>query len=123
MQIICVDDHPVLLQGLVKLVHSVLPGAKIEGFTKADAALAFAEQNGCDVLFCEIALYGNRGMMLAEQISRKFPRANIIFATVCAEKEFAKEVIRVRPSGYITKPVTRERIVEELEHLRYPVAQ
>ena len=41
--------------------------------------------------------------------------------TVCAEKEQAKEVLRLRPSGYLTKPATREQIAEELRNLRYPV--
>ena len=85
MQVICVDDHPVLL--------------------------------------CEIALYANGGMTLAERIREQFPRANIIFATVCSEKEFAKDVLQVRASGYITKPVTRRRVEEELRNLRYPVME
>ena len=123
MQIICVDDHPVLLEGLVKIIRSILPEAKINSFTKAGEALVFAEKKGCDILFCEIALYGNSGMTLAEKIRQIFPRANIIFITVCSEKEFAKEVLKIRPSGYITKPVTRERIVEEIHNLRYPVIE
>lgn len=123
MQIICVDDHPVLLEGLVKEVQSVLPTANVSGFTKAAGAYEFAERFGCDVLFCEIALYANGGMTLAEHIRKRFPRANIIFATVCSEKEFAKDVLRVRASGYITKPVTRQRIEEELRNLRYPLME
>lgn len=121
MQVICVDDHPVLLEGLVKEVQSVLPTANVSGFTKAAKAYDFAERSGCDVLFCEIALYANGGMTLAERIREKFPHANIIFATVCSEKEFAKNVLQIRASGYITKPVTRRRVEEELRNLRYPV--
>ncbi len=123
MQVICVDDHPVLLDGLVKEVQSVLPKANVSGFTKATEAYEFAKQFGCDVLFCEIALYANGGMTLAEHIRECFPRANIIFATVCSEKEFAKDVLQVRASGYITKPVTRLRVEEELRNLRYPVVE
>lgn len=122
MQVICVDDHPVLLDGLMKEVQTVLPGARVSGFTKATEAYDFALREGCDILFCEIALYANGGMTLAEHIREQFPRANIIFATVCSEKEFAKEVLKVRASGYITKPVTRRRVEEELSNLRYPVA-
>lgn len=123
MQIICVDDHPVLLKGLAKEVHALLPKAKINSFLKAGEALDFAKSNGCDILLCEIALYANSGLTLAKKIRELFSRANIIFVTVCSEKEFAKEVMDVRPSGYITKPVTGERISEELRNLRYPVTE
>lgn len=123
MQIICVDDHPVILQGLVKDVQRELPEARVNGFIKAREALDFSERNGCDVLFCEIDLYGYDGITFAEQIRERFPRANIVFATVCSEYEHAKEVLRLRPSGYLTKPVTREQIAEELRNLRYPVCE
>lgn len=122
MQIICVDDHPVLLEGLVNTVKRILKNANVQGFTKAEEAFAFAKQNGCDILFCEIQLYADGGMTLAEKIREQFPRANIIFTTVCSECEYAKEVIDVRLSGYITKPVTKARVVEELHNLRYPIA-
>lgn len=122
MQIICVDDHPVLLDGLVNTVQHLTRRADVRGFTKAEDALVFAKQNGCDILFCEIQLYADGGMTLAEQIRKHFPRANIIFTTVCSENEYAKEVIDVRLSGYITKPITKARVREELHNLRYPVA-
>lgn len=122
MQIICVDDHPVLLEGLVNTVQRLVKNANVQGFTKAEEAYAFAKQNGCDILFCEIQLYADGGMTLAEKIRKQFPRANIIFTTVCSECEYAKEVIDVRLSGYITKPVTKARVREELHNLRYPIA-
>ena len=121
MQIICVDDHPILLKGLINMIRELLPEADINGFLKADEAYRCAKVHGCDILFCEIALYGNGGMTLAEQIKAECPKANIIFATVCSEKEHAKEVMDVRPSGYITKPVTKDRVLVELQNLRYPV--
>ena len=123
MQIICVDDHPVLLEGLVNTVQHLVKDANVQGFTKAEEAFRFAKQNGCDILFCEIQLYADGGMTLAEKIKKQFPRANIIFTTVCSECEYAKEVIDVRLSGYITKPVTKARVKEEVHHLRYPITE
>lgn len=121
MQIICVDDHPILLNGLVNTVQHLLQNADVRGFIKAEDALVFAKHNGCDILFCEIQLYANGGLTLAEQIRKLFPRANIIFTTVCSENEYAKEAMDVRLSGYITKPITKTRVCEELHNLRYPV--
>lgn len=121
MTVLCVDDHPVLLRGLEQNVRFAVPEADIHGFTNSKDALSYAKGHGCDVLLTEIELYNHGGMRLAEQIKALFPRANIIFVTVCAEKEHAKEVLRLRPSGYLTKPATREQIAEELQNLRYSV--
>ena len=121
MTVLCVDDHPVLLRGLKENVGLAVPGADIHGFANGRDALSYAEAHGCDVLLTEIELYNHGGMRLAEQIKALFPRVNIIFVTVCSEKEHAKEVLRLRTSGYLTKPATREQIAEELRNLRYPV--
>lgn len=121
MTVLCVDDHPVLLRGLEENVHLAVPDADVYCFSNARDAMSHAEQYGCDVLFTEIDLYHCGGIQLADWISKKFPRANIIFVTVCSEKEYAREVLRLRPSGYLTKPATREQIAEELHNLRYPV--
>ena len=123
MTVLCVDDHPILLEGLAQNVHLVEPDADIYCFSDAKEAMAHAEKYGCDVLFTEIDLYHFSGIQLAKWIRKKFPRANIIFVTVCSEREHAEEVLRLRPSGYLTKPATREHIAWELHDLRYPVGE
>ena len=44
---------------------------------------------------------------------------NIIFHTVCDEKEHAREVMQIKPSGYLVKPAQKEQLAFELNHLRY----
>lgn len=121
MRIICLDDHPTMLDSLVRELNIIVPGAVICAFQDANTALEYAEENGCDVLFCEIDLYGKDGVFFAEKMQAINPRVNIIFTTVCAEAERAKEVFRLHPSGYITKPYTQEQLARELNNLRYPV--
>lgn len=123
MTILCVDDHPVIVRGLKNSVKRICPEADILTFTVARDALSYAQFYGCDVLICEIELYNHGGITLAEQIRRVNPCVNIIFVTVCSEQEHAKEVLKLRPSGYLTKPIVESQLVAELQQLRYPVAQ
>lgn len=121
MRIICLDDHRVMLNGLVQKLNTIVPDAEIYPFQTARTALECAQETGCDVLFCEIKLAGEDGLVYAEKIRQLNPRVNIIFTTVCGESERAGEVMKLRPSSYITKPYTREQIAEAMENLRYPV--
>lgn len=121
MKIVCVDDHPIMLKGLEKDLYQIMPEAEIYCFNNADDALCLIKKNGCDVLFCEIELYGKNGILLAHEIQKLNQHVNIIFVTVCDEKEYAKEVMKLKPSGYLTKPATREQIREELKNLRYQI--
>ena len=120
MVVICVDDHPVMLRGLEENVRAAEPEAKVCGFRNAGEAYLFAERYGCDVLMCEIELPGESGLSLARKVRRRFPRAKIIFVTVCSEKEHIGELRRLKPSGYLTKPATGEQIARQFEHLKAP---
>lgn len=122
MIIVCVDNTPIMLQSLKEDAGKAYPDANVQTFLNAEPALAYAEQFGCDVLICEINPPRLEGLFLAEKMKKINPRVNILFVTVCSESEHAKEVMRLKPSGYLTKEATSAQILEELQNLRYPVS-
>lgn len=122
MTVICLDNTPIMLQSLKDNAETAFPDADIQTFLAAEAALDYAEEKGCDVLLCEINPPRLEGLFLAEKIKNINPKVNIIFVTVCSESEHAKAVMRLKPSGYLTKEATNAQILEELQNLRYPVA-
>ena len=122
MNIICVDNAPIMLQSLRENAATVFPHANVQTFFAEDSAWEYAQKYGCDVLLCEINPPRLEGLFLAEKIKTVNPRVNIIFVTVCSENEHAKAVMRLKPSGYLTKEATNAQILEELRDLRYPVA-
>jgi YesN/AraC family two-component response regulator len=119
MTIVCVDDHSVMLKGIKQSVEQILPDASTVAFANADDALGFATENGCDILISEIELCGVDGLTLAKKVKKVNPKVNIIFLTVCDEKEYAKEVLNIKPSGYLLKPAKKEQLEAELKNLRY----
>lgn len=122
MTIVCVDNTPIMLQSLNESAKNAYPDANVQTFLTEHSALQYAEKYGCDVLLCEINPPRLEGLFLAKKIKKVNPRVNIIFVTVCSEGEHAKAVMRLKPSGYLTKEATSAQILEELQNLRYPVA-
>ena len=121
MTIVCVDNTPIMLQSLKESAQNAYPDANVRTFLTEEPALEYAGKYGCDVLLCEINPPRLEGLFLAEKIKKYNPRVNIIFVTVCSESEHAKAVMRLKPSGYLTKEATSAQIQEELLNLRYPV--
>ena len=119
MTVVCVDDHPIMLKGLGQNISQLLPSAIIATCRSADEAMEFVQENGCDVLVSEIELAGVDGISLARKVKSLNPKVNIIFHTVCDEKEHAREVLGVRPSGYLVKPARKEQLEVEFNNLRY----
>ena len=122
MNIVCVDNTPIMLQSLKEDAGKAYPNANVQTFLTAEPALNYVEKHGCDVLLCEINPPRLEGLFLAEKVKSINPKVNIIFVTVCSESEHAKAVMRLKPSGYLTKEATGAQIQEELQNLRYPVA-
>lgn len=119
MNIVCVDDHPILLKGLEQNIHQIMPEASIHTFESADKALDFVKDSSCDILISEIEMQGMSGLTLARNAKNLNPEVNIIFLTVCDESEYAREVLDIRPSGYLLKPADETRLAFELKNLRY----
>ena len=122
MTIVCVDNTPIMLQSLKENADKAYPCADVQTFLSTESALGYVEKFGCDVLLCEINPPRLEGLFLAEKVKNINPRVNIIFVTVCSESEHAKAVMKLKPSGYLTKEATGAQILEELQNLRYPIA-
>ena len=122
MTIVCMDNTPIMLQSLKENAQMVFPDADIQAFLTEESALNYAEKAGCDILLCEINPPRLEGLFLAEKIQKLNAKVNIIFVTVCSESEHARAVMRLKPSGYLTKEATNAQIQDELRNLRYPVA-
>lgn len=120
VKVICVDENRIILSCLVSYVRALLPEAEVVGFENTESASAFAENRGCDILFTEIEIEEKpTGIALARALQEKNPRINIIFATVCSEREYAQECLELRPSAYLTKVVTKKDIKKALSNLLY----
>ena len=120
MKIICVDDNNIILSCILSYVRELLPEADVVGFERPDDAISFADNSGIDVLFTEIEFWGKpTGLALARKLQDKNPRVNIIFATVCSEHEYAEECMKIRPSAYLKKVVTKKDVKKALHNLLY----
>ena len=111
-----------MLKGLLKIIQELVPNAIVGACSGADQAMEFAKEHGCDVLISEIEISGVDGLTLAKNMKKLNSKVNIVFHTVCDEKEHAKDVMKIRPSGYLVKPAKKEQLAYELSNLRYASA-
>lgn len=121
MTIICADPSPISLFRLDKMVKKIAPDAEVLLCKKADSAILTAKKSGCDVLITEID-FGRKkgeGIVLAEKIRSMISSANIIFATAEPNRDYAALIVKMKYSGYLTKPFGVEELRKELQELRY----
>ena len=119
LSIIVVDDEKIILAGNVRELRRALPDANVTGFSKSKDALLFAKSNKVQVAFLDIELRTTKGIQLAKKLEEINPEINIIFVT--SYMEYMEDAWKIYASGFILKPLTRERILGEMKNLRHPV--
>jgi two-component SAPR family response regulator len=113
MNLICVDDEALVLQYTQTLCREVLPaGAVVEGFLRASEALDWAAANPVDVALLDIDMPVMNGLQLALRLKQLRPDAAIIFVTGYAQ--YAVDAFSLHAQGYLMKPVSKERLAEEI---------
>ena len=121
MNILFVDDEPLALGKLDRLLGVTAPEAKRHGFVRAHDAMTFAEENTVDVALLDINMRGLDGVTMAKRLQALYPRVNIIFCT--GYSEYMPDALAMYCSGYLMKPITENDLRTALQHLRYSVAK
>ena len=124
MKIYVVDDEPIALRGSIKTIQEVVPNAEITGFGRANDVLRQIEETRNasedpeteypDVVFSDIEMPGISGLDFAIRLRQLCAKTKIIFVT--AYSQYALDAFRLHVHGYILKPITADRVREELLH-------
>lgn len=120
MRFLAVDDEKLVLSRLLRALECAQPGSEIRSFTRVHEALAALTEQGFrpDAAFLDVEMPGLSGIELAKRIRELSPATKIIFVT--GHSQYAVDAYALHARGYLMKPVTAERIEEELRELRAP---
>ena len=119
MHILAIDDEQSALNILVGAIQEAVPIANVHGFRDPEEALLFMIETRCEVAFLDIQMREMSGIVLARKLKEIYPKVNIVFVT--GYSQYANEAFSLHASGYVYKPVTADKIVNEMENLRNPV--
>ena len=120
MRILLVDDEQLQLMRLENEVKKVFDNdVEISTYLNPLEALKENKDKKFDIAFLDIEMPGLNGVDLAKALKKINPLINIIFVT--AYDNYALEAYRVHASGYLSKPVSANKIKEEVDALRYPI--
>lgn len=114
MNTLIVDDEKMILSIITRRVGNVLPDAELHPFNKSSEAIEYANSSFAELAFIDINMPEIDGFTLAKQLKKAAPGINIVFCT--GYSEYADEAIKIG-DGYITKPVTEDKIKKALEQV------
>ena len=112
MKILIVDDEPLALMRLQKMLEHVGINDIITA-TNGQKAVEAVEVHHPNVVFLDIEMPVLRGTEAAVIIKKISPESKIIFCT--AYDEFAVKAFDLAASDYLLKPVSKERLNQALK--------
>lgn len=114
---ICVEDEPILLDWLGKIVAASPDIEHVEKFTNELDALDFAARHSFDVAFLDIELHEMDGVAVAQRLREINPGCGIIFCTGHASYA-VKAISQVLVDGYLLKPIQADAVQREIDRLK-----
>ena len=115
MNILCVDDESLVLQYTVAMIREVMPrDTRISWYTNSASALEWAASNKVDLALLDIDMPVMNGLELASELRRIDPSVAVIFLT--GYSEYAVDAFSMHVSGYLLKPVNRDKLAEEISY-------
>ncbi|MBW5448298.1 response regulator [Cohnella sp. CFH 77786] len=122
MKVIVVDDEPLALESMVRMLKRL--GAEIAAACQnpLDALVPELGQ-GVDAAFVDIDMPGMNGLELAARLQTRDPGLAVVFVT--AYDQYAVKAFDIAAADYLVKPVRAGRLEITLERLRQhrPVPQ
>lgn len=120
MNILAVDDNPLVLRGMEQELKIVFPREAVRTELNAFNALEWAEKLAADgrqldYAFLDIQLQEMNGLELARQLKKVHPKVMLFFCT--GYSEHAIDAFGMCAKGYLLKPVSADQIRHVLDEM------
>jgi DNA-binding NarL/FixJ family response regulator len=114
-RLIVVDDHQIVLDGLIILLEKIANVTVLKGFTNPKEALTFLECNDVDIVITDLSMPEMSGMDLTRRIKTTNSNVKVIALTMHNDVKYIKNMVQLGADGYILKNTDFEVLKTALE--------
>ena len=112
LHIIIVDDHAIVRQGLKQILEESREMKVVAEFSNGGDAMRWIRSNDCDVVLLDISMPGRNGIDVLKQIHEEKTKLAVLVLSIYPEDQYAVRLIKAGASGYLTKEIAPEIVVE-----------
>ena len=117
IRIFIADDHPIVRQGLRRIVEADA-GMVISGEAAGAAALlAGLEAAATDLVLLDVSMPGSLFIETLKELRTHHPTIRVLALSVHPEDEWAVRALRAGASGYLTKDHSPDQLLEAIRRV------
>jgi two-component system nitrate/nitrite response regulator NarL len=117
IKVVLVDDHRIVLDGLVSLLESDPDFLVLAALGSGEAALEFFKQEQPDILLTDYSLPGMSGLDLTRAVKKTYPVVKVVTLSMHDETHLVKDVLKEGVDGYLLKNVQQFELKNALKQV------
>lgn len=114
IRVLLADDHPIVRDGLRRLLaadpHFEVAAEAADG----DQALALVRANDYDVAVLDLSMPGLSGLDLVKRLKLERPALRVLVLSMHGEQQYAARALKAGASGYVNKDTAAEQLLGAL---------
>jgi DNA-binding NarL/FixJ family response regulator len=116
-QILLVDDHPIVREGLTEMINHEDDLAVCGTAEEMNQALDQIEKLKPDLVVLDISLRGSNGIEVLKNIKVRHPKLCVLVLSMHDETLYALRALRAGAGGYIMKQEPAERVLNAVRQV------
>ncbi len=116
-RVLIVDDHPILRQGISRLIARDEELVVCGEAEDAQAALRLTEEHKPNVAVVDLTLKNSNGVELIEEMARRWPDMPVLVLSMHNESFHAERAFRAGARGYVTKGEPAAKVIEGIHRV------
>jgi DNA-binding NarL/FixJ family response regulator len=110
-RIVVVDDHPIVREGLVRVLDQTADLSVCGQAENIAQALEIIRQTNPSLAIVDISLGGQNGLELVKDIKARYPELPVLVHSMYDESMYAERCLRAGATGYIMKEAPPHRLL------------
>ena len=112
LQILIVDDHAIVREGLVRILEGTGRGWQVAEATSGFQALEWLRRHQATLAIVDLSMPGMSGLDLIARLRKEFPRLRVLVLSMHAEEQYALRAFQAGAHGYVTKDRAPAELVD-----------
>lgn len=113
-KVLIADDHPIVRQGIQKIVDATADMRVESEAVDAQQTLERAASESLNLVLLDLCMPGADGLDLLKELRRRRPQLPVLVLTMYSEEQFAIRALKAGAGGYLTKDTVPEELVRAI---------
>ena len=110
-RVLIIDDHPVVREGIGRVLITSLPDVEIGEAAGAAEAQEMMHTRAWDLVMLDLTLAGDDGTVVLRRLRQTHPEVPVVIISMHPAEQFARRVLQAGAVSYVSKGCNPDELV------------